>query len=212
MFDALEHRGDRFMGEHNPKVDAYIAKAKPFAQPVLEHLRALMHRACPDVEESIKWSMPFFSYKGTILTNMAGFKEHCHFGFWDKNMSEEVRNSGDGPLKRIASAKELPADKQMLAWIRQTAANVDSGDYRSPVAERERKTKPEAAVPADLTAALKKNKAAASAFKEFSPSCRREYVEWITEAKREETRTKRIATAVEWIAEGKQRNWKYQNC
>jgi uncharacterized protein YdeI (YjbR/CyaY-like superfamily) len=212
MFDALEHRGDRFMGEHNPKVDAYIAKAKPFAQPILEHLRALMHRACPDVEESIKWSMPFFSYKGTILTNMAGFKEYCHFGFWDKNMSEEVRNSGDGPLKRIASAKELPADKQMLAWIRQTAANVDSGDYRSPVAERERKTKPEAAVPADLTAALKKNKAAASAFKEFSPSCRREYVEWITEAKREETRTKRIATAVEWIAEGKQRNWKYQNC
>jgi uncharacterized protein YdeI (YjbR/CyaY-like superfamily) len=200
------------MGDHNPKVDAYIAKAKPFAQPILERWRELMHRACPDVEESMKWSQPFFSYKGTILANMAGFQSHCHFGFWDKGLTEEIRNSGDGPLKRITSVKDLPPDKQMLAWIRQTAANVDSGDYRSPIAERVRKTKPEAEVPADLTAALKKNKAAAATFKSFSPSCRREYVEWITDAKREETRAKRVATAVEWIAEGKQRNWKYQNC
>jgi uncharacterized protein YdeI (YjbR/CyaY-like superfamily) len=199
------------MGEHSPKVDAYIAKAKPFSQPILEHLRALMHRACPKVEESIKWGQPFFSYNGTILANMSGFKEHCHFGFWDKNLSEEVRNSGDGPLKRITSLNDLPPDKQLLAWIRQTAANVDKGEYRSPIAERERKTKPEAQVPPDLTAALKKNKRAAETFKAFSPSCRREYVEWITEAKREETRAKRISTAVEWIAEGKQRNWKYQS-
>jgi uncharacterized protein YdeI (YjbR/CyaY-like superfamily) len=200
------------MRDHNPKVDAYIAKAKPFAQPVLEHLRALMHKACPGVEESMKWSQPFFSYKGTILANMAGFKEHCNFGFWDKNLSEEVRNSGEGPMRRITSVKDLPADKQMLAWIRETAANVDSGTYRSPIAERPKKTKPEAEVPADLTAALKKNKAAAATFQAFSPSCRREYVEWIVDARREETRAKRIATAVEWIAEGKQRNWKYQNC
>jgi uncharacterized protein YdeI (YjbR/CyaY-like superfamily) len=199
------------MGDHNPKVDAYIAKAKPFAQPILERWRGLVHRACPDVEESMKWSMPFFSYKGTILANMAGFQSHCHFGFWDKNMSAEIRNTGDGPLKRVASEKDLPADKQMLTWLRKTAANVDSGEYRSPIAERERKVRPEAQVPADLTAALKKNKAAAATFKAFSPSCRREYVEWITEAKREETRAKRIATAVEWIAEGKQRNWKYQS-
>lgn len=200
------------MGKMDPKVDAYIAKAKPFAQPILEHLRELMHKACPEVEESMKWSQPFFSYKGTILANMSGFKEHCHFGFWDKGMAEELRNSGDGPLKRILSEKELPADKQMLTWIRQAAANVDKGAYRSPIAEREKKVKPEAKVPADLTAALKKNKSAAATFKGFSPSCRREYVEWIEEAKREETRAKRVATAVEWIAEGKQRNWKYQNC
>jgi uncharacterized protein YdeI (YjbR/CyaY-like superfamily) len=198
------------MGDYNPKVDAYIAKARPFAQPILERWRGLMHRACPDVEESIKWSMPFFSYKGTILANMAGFQAHCHFGFWDKGMTEEIRNSGDGPLKRVASEKDLPGDKQMLTWIRQTAANVDSGDYRSPMAGRVKKPKPAVQVPADLTAALKKNKAAAEAFKAFSPGCRREYVDWITEAKRDETRTKRIATAVEWIAEGKQRNWKYQ--
>jgi uncharacterized protein YdeI (YjbR/CyaY-like superfamily) len=199
------------MANHNPKVDAYIAKARPFAQPILERWRGLMHRACPDVEESIKWSMPFFSYKGTILANMAGFQAHCHFGFWDKGLTEEIRNSGNGPLKRVASEKDLPADKQMLTWIRQTAANVDSGDYRSPMAGRVKKPKPDAQVPADLTAALKKNKAAAAAFKAFSSSCRREYVEWITDARREETRAKRIATAVEWIAEGKQRNWKYQS-
>jgi uncharacterized protein YdeI (YjbR/CyaY-like superfamily) len=200
------------MGEMSPKVDAYIAKAKPFAQPILEHLRALMHKGCPEVEESMKWSQPFFSYKGTILGNMSGFKAHCHFGFWDKGLTEAVRNSGDGPLKRIASLKELPGDKQMLTWIRQTAANVDNGTYRSPIAEREKKVKPEAKVPADLTAALKKNKTAAATFRGFSPSCRRDYVEWIEDAKREETRAKRVATAVAWMAEGKQRNWKYQNC
>lgn len=198
------------MGTRNPKVDAYIERAQPFAQPILEHLRELMHKGCPDVEESMKWSQPFFEYKGTILANMAGFKEHCHLGFWDKGLAEEVRNSGDGPLKRIASLKEFPADKQMLAWIRQTAGNVDRGEYRSPIAERSRKAKPEAETPADFAAALKENKKAAAAFAAFSASGRREYIEWIAEAKREETRAKRIATAVEWIAEGKQRNWKYE--
>ena len=198
------------MGDRNPKVDAYIAKAKPFAQPILEHLRDLMHRGCPHVEESIKWSMPFFEYKGAILGNMAGFKAHCTFGFWDKGMAADLRNGGDGPLRHIANVKDLPADKQMLHWIRQTASNVDRGEYQSPMAARNRKARPEVEVPAELTAALKKNKKAAAAFAAFSPSCRREYAEWIAEAKREETRAKRVATAVEWIAEGKQRNWKYQ--
>lgn len=198
------------MGDRSPKVDTYIAKAKPFAQPILEHLRELMHRGCPEVEESIKWGQPFFAYKGTILVNMAGFKEHCNLGFWDKGMAEEVRNSGEGPLRRITSVKDLPADKQMLAWIRETAAHVDRGEYRSPIAERSRKAKPESRAPAAFVAALKKNKGAAKAFAAFSSSYRREYIEWIVEAKREETRAKRIATAVEWIAEGKQRNWKYQ--
>lgn len=198
------------MGTRSPKVDAYIAKAKPFAQPILEQLRKLMHRGCPRVEEAIKWGQPFFVYKGTILANMSGFKEHCHFGFWDKGMAEEVRNSGEGPLRRITSLEECPPATQMLALIRQAATHVDRGEYRSPVAERPRKTKAEPKIPADLAAALKKNKSAASAFAAFSPSCRREYIEWIVEAKREETRAKRVDTAVEWIARGKQRNWKYQ--
>jgi uncharacterized protein YdeI (YjbR/CyaY-like superfamily) len=198
------------MGDKSPKVDAYIARAKPFAQPILEHLRELMHKGCPNVEETMKWGQPFFTCKGTILANMAAFKEPCNFGFWDKGMSEELRNGGEGPLRRITSAKSLPPDKQMLAWIRQTASNVDRGEYQSPMAGRTRSTKPEAKAPPDFTAALKRNKSAATAFAAFSPSCRREYIDWIADARREETRAKRIATAVEWIGEGKQRNWKYQ--
>ena len=204
------------MGNENPKVDAYIAKAKPFAQPILEHLRELMHKACPDVEESIKWNMPFFEYKGAILGNMSGFREHCSFGFWGREIGAVLREAGMTPenganaLGRIASVKDLPPDRKMLGWIRQAAAFVDSGEYTSPMAARSRVVKPEAKVPPELAAALKKNKKAAAVFADFSPSCRREYIEWITEAKRDETRTKRIATAVEWIAEGKQRNWKYQ--
>jgi len=198
------------MGNRNPKVDAYIAKARPFAQPILEHLRELMHKGCPRAEESIKWRMPFFEYNGAILGCMAGFREHCSFGFWDKGMGSEMRIGGNGPLRHIESLESLPSDKQMLQWIRETAKRVDSGEHQNPMAARNRKPKPEAEVPAELSAALKKNRKAALAFAAFSPSCRREYAEWIADAKRDETRAKRVATAVEWIAEGKQRNWKYQ--
>jgi uncharacterized protein YdeI (YjbR/CyaY-like superfamily) len=205
----------------NPKVDAYIEKAKPFAQPILEHLRKLVHKGCPDVEEAIKWSMPFFVYKGAILGNMAAFKEHCSFGFWGQEIAAVLREagvaSGDGmgTLGRIAGVKDLPTDKQMLGWIRQAASFVDDGTYTSPIAARNRVVKAPKAQPAiapEFAAALKKNKAASKVFEAFSPSCKREYIEWVAEARREETRDKRIAQAVEWIAEGKQRNWKYQNC
>jgi uncharacterized protein YdeI (YjbR/CyaY-like superfamily) len=205
----------------NPKVDAYLAKAKPFAQPILTHLRNMVHQACPEVEETIKWSRPFFEYRGTILGNMSGFKEHCSFGFWGQEMgavlreAKAVKEGGMGTLGRIASLKDLPADKQLLAWIRQAAAYIESGEHISPIAARNRVVKPAKApakVPAELATALQKNKKAASAFAAFSPSCQREYAEWISEAKRAETRDKRIATAVDWIAQGKQRNWKYQNC
>lgn len=200
----------------NPKVDAYIARARPFAQPILEHLRTLIHDGCPDVEETMKWSMPFFLYRGVILGNMSAFKEHCRFGFWGKEMGAVLREAGKkqengaNSLGRITGLKDLPADKKMLGWIRQAAAFVDSGEYTSPMAARSRVVKAEAETPPDFAAALQKNKRAAAAFAAFSPSCRREYIEWITEAKREETRGRRMATAVEWIAEGKQRNWKYQ--
>jgi uncharacterized protein YdeI (YjbR/CyaY-like superfamily) len=205
----------------NPRVEAYIEKAQPFAQPILEHLRKLMHKGCPDVEEAIKWSMPFFVYKGAILANMAAFKEHCSFGMWGKEIAEILRGAGAvkeegmGTLGRITSVKDLPADKQMLAWIRQAAAFVDDGTYTSPMAGRSKVVKAPKALPEitpEFAAALKKSKKAAAVFEAFSPSCKREYVEWIADAKREETREKRIAQAVEWIAEGKQRNWKYQNC
>src|SRR5271170_1513128 len=205
----------------NPKVDAYINKAKPFAQPILEHLRELMHKGCPQVEETIKWSRPFFEYKGAILGNMSAFKEHCSFGFWGEEIGAVLREANAlrpdamGSLGRITGVKDLPPDKQMLGWIRQAAAFVDSGNYTSPIAARNKVVKaPKAApeTPTEFATALKKDKKASAAFAAFSPSCKREYVEWIADAKRPETRDKRIATAIEWIAEGKQRNWKYQNC
>ena len=202
---------------HNAKVDAYISKARPFAQPILEHLRDQVHRACPDVEESIKWSRPFFEYKGVILGNMSAFKEYCAFGFWGREMGPLLREAGVArknaadSLGRMRTLKDLPPDKQMLGWIRQAAALVDSGEYTSPMAGRVVKpAKADTGIPTEFASALKRNKQAATVFAAFSPSCRREYVEWIAEAKRDETRARRIATAVEWIGEGKQRNWKYQ--
>jgi uncharacterized protein YdeI (YjbR/CyaY-like superfamily) len=203
----------------NPKVDAYLAKARPFAQPILTHLRSLVHKACPEVEETIKWSRPFFEYRGAILCNISAFKEHCSFGFWGEEIGAVLREvgalqaDGMGTLGRIASLKHLPSDRQMLAWLRQAATFVDTGQYTSPIAARRKVVKapkPAVEAPTEFTAALKKDKKAAAVFASFSPSCKREYLEWIADAKRDETRKKRIATASEWIAEGKQRNWKYQ--
>ena len=203
------------------KVDAYIAKAAPFAQPVLNHLRALTHKACPEVEEEIKWGRPFFLYRGTILCNISAFKAHCAFGFWGaeigKVLKEDgvVQEGGMGSLGKIASVKDLPEDKALLGYLRQAVVFVDEGKGETMMAVSRRVVKaPKAAVetPAEFRAALKKNKAAGKVFEAFSPSCKREYVEWIADAKREETRERRVAQAVEWIAEGKQRNWKYQEC
>jgi uncharacterized protein YdeI (YjbR/CyaY-like superfamily) len=205
----------------NPEVDAYIGRVQPFAQPIMEHLRQLVHKARPDVEETIKWSRPFFEYRGAILCNMSAFKEHCSFGFWGEEMSavlreaKVLREDGMASLGRITSLANLPSDKQMLGWLRQAADFVDSGQYTSPIAARRRVVKapkPVLKTSVEFATALKRNKKAAEIFAAFSPSCKREYVEWIAEAKRAETRDKRIATAVQWIAEGKQRNWKYQNC
>ena len=206
---------------HSPKVDAYLGKIQPFALPILEHLRDLVHRGCPGVEETIKWSRPFFAYKGVILGNMSAFKAHCSFGFWGEEIGAVLKDAkvlsadGMGSLGRITSIEDLPPDKQMLSWIRQAAAFIDSGEYTSPISARHRVAKPPKPVvetPAEFQSALKKNKQAATVYAAFSPSCKREYVEWITGAKREETRDKRITEAVAWIAEGKQRNWKYQDC
>jgi uncharacterized protein YdeI (YjbR/CyaY-like superfamily) len=207
--------------KEDPRVDAYINKAKPFAQPILRHLRVLVHKGCPDVQETIKWSRPFFEYRGTILGNMSAFKEHCSFGFWGEEIGTVLREAGVvqdggmGSLGRITTVKDLPSDKELLGFIRASTGYIDRGEHTSPIAARHKVVKaPKATVetPDEFSAALKKNKNAAAAFAAFSPSCKREYVEWIADAKRQETREKRIATAIEWIAEGKQRNWKYQNC
>lgn len=203
------------------RIDAYIAKSKPFAQPLLNHLRELVHKACPDVVETIKWSRPFFEYKGAILGNMSAFKEHCSFGFWGEEISavlseaKILKPDAMGSLGRITCIEDLPTNKQVLELIRKAVAFIDKGEYTSPIAARHKVAKapvPAVEAPPEFTKALKANKKASAAFTAFSPSCKREYVEWIADAKRTETREKRIATAIEWIGEGKQRNWKYQNC
>jgi uncharacterized protein YdeI (YjbR/CyaY-like superfamily) len=209
------------MSQQDTRVDAYIGKAAAFAQPILEHLRGLIHKACPDVVEEMKWSRPFFLHGGVILCNISAFRQHCSFGFWGAEIAKVLKadgmalEGGMGSLGRITSLKDLPPDKKMLGYIRQAAALIDSGqgDNRITVARRVVKPpKPAVETPAEFAAALKKNKTAGKVFEAFSPSCKREYVEWIADAKRPETRERRIVQAMEWIAEGKQRNWKYQEC
>ncbi len=202
----------------NPKFDAYIAKAAPFAQPILKHLRDLVHAQCPAVAEEIKWGMPAFMYQEKMLCSMAAFKAHMAFGFWHQDMEKLIaKEHGGGQvgeamglLGRIAKREDLPNDATLRRYIKQAMAMTDAGTPARP--RPAAKKKPEAAVPPDLAAGLKRSRKAATAWENFSPSQRREYVEWITEAKRPETREQRLETTLEWLAEGKSRHWKYQNC
>ena len=200
------------MASHDPRTDAYIAKAAPFAQPILEHLRAVIHEACPEVEEGIKWSMPFFSYRGALLCNMAAFKQHCSFGFWlHQEVTGETREDGMGQFGKLTTLKDLPAKKALVALVRKAAALNDAGvkQRRTTTAPR-----PAPAMPEDFAALLaqRAHAAARKTYDGFPPSAQREYVEWITEAKTDATRQKRLATTLAWLAEGKRRNWKYESC
>jgi uncharacterized protein YdeI (YjbR/CyaY-like superfamily) len=196
----------------DPAVDAYIRKAAPFARPILTKVRALFRRACPDIEETMKWSFPHFEYRG-IVGSMAAFKHHATFGFWKASLLPDPHGlfagGDDAPMGRakFADVSELPPDAVLVEYIRAAVALNEQG---VKVEKPKREKKPEAEVPADLRAALRKNKTALATFDGFSPSHRREYVEWITEAKQEATRQKRVAQAVEWLAAGKSRHWKYQ--
>jgi uncharacterized protein YdeI (YjbR/CyaY-like superfamily) len=201
------------MGKRDPRIDAYIAKQQEFAKPILTHLRDVVHTACPDVVETVKWSSPFFDYKGQPMCNMAAFKAHAAFGFWKAPLIDGLgpnsANGGDGAgnLGRLTAVEDLPSKTQLTAFIKAAMKLNDEGVV---VPKRKPAAKPAVKVPPELAAALAKNKKAKVAFDDFPPGHRREYVEWITEAKREETKAKRVAQAVEWIAEGKSRNWKYQ--
>src|SRR5690348_1563639 len=200
------------MANHDPRIDAYIAKSAGFARPILEHLRALVHEACPEVEESLKWSMPFFSYKGAPMCMMAAFKQHCGFGFW---LSKEVTGGSDedgmGQFGKLASLKDLPSDRQLAAHLKKAMALNEAGVKK---ARPKAAAKPAPALPDDLAALLaqKKHAAARTTWAGFGPGAQREYVDWIAEAKTEATRQKRLAATLEWLAEGKQRNWKYEKC
>jgi uncharacterized protein YdeI (YjbR/CyaY-like superfamily) len=201
------------MGKKDPRVDAYIAKSADFAKPILNHIRAVVHEACPDVEEEMKWSSPHFTYKGMFCA-MVSFKEHCAFGFWkgalilDKDGNKV--DDAAGQFGRITKVSDLPAKKVMIGYIK-LAKKLNDDGVKAPMRAK-KKEHPELVVPDDLAKALKRNKAAQTTFDNFSPSNKREYVAWITEAKTEATRSKRLETAIEWMAEGKPRNWKYMNC
>ena len=197
------------------RIDQYIIKSKEFAQPILIHLRELMHIACPEIKETIKWGMPSFDYKGP-LCGMAAFKEHAVFGFWKASLisdplnylQERSNNGGEamGHLGRITKLEDLPPDEAILDFIKQAVKLNEDGIKLPP---KPKKSHSEIEVPADLQDALLKNAYAKKTFNNFSPGNKMEYVTWITEAKTAETRSKRLETAIEWMAEGKIRNWKY---
>ena len=202
------------MGKQDPRVDAYIAKSADFAKPILRHLRKVVHAGCPEVEETLKWSAPHFMYKG-MLAGMASFKSHCAFGFWKGTVLAEKLGGGlpqtgeaaMGQFGRITGVADLPDEKTLIGYVREAAALNDQGVKAAP--RRKPAKKPELEIPDDLLAALKKDKKALATFESFSPSHKREYVEWLSEAKTEATRQRRLEQAVEWMAEGKSRNWKY---
>jgi hypothetical protein len=194
----------------NPRVDSYIAKTAPFARPILEKIRTLFQRACPDIEETIKWGHVSFEHRG-MVGGFAAFKQHATFGFWRQDALPDpkglFRGRGMMASGRLTDVSQLPADKVLLDYIR---AAVKLNENGAP--PRKTKPKPPLKVPPYFTAALRKNKKALATFESFAPSCKREYVEWVTEAKRPETRDQRIATSMKWLAEGKKRNWKYAQC
>jgi hypothetical protein len=196
----------------NPAVDAYIAKSADFARPILRRLRTLMHKACPTIEETVKWGVPHFEYKG-VIAGMAAFKQHAAFGFWKRRLMQDPAgffSKGESGMggRKIRSVDELPSDAVLLRYIREAVALNEQGVKLS----RATKKKPPVKPPPYLVAALRKNAKARKNFAGLSPSQRREYVEWLTDAKQQATRERRLATAIEWMAEGKARNWKYQNC
>ena len=199
----------------DPRVDAIIADAPEFARPILTHLRQLVHAGCPEAAETIKWGRCFFEWQGRPLCNMAAFKAHCSFGFWGSEMSAVIAREGGtdkgeegaGQFGRLKRLEDLPDDATLLRYLALAVQFVESGGGAT-VRSRPAVRRPEAEVPADLATLLAGHPKAAMVFEAFSPSHRREYIEWITEAKRDETRQKRLASTLEWLTEGKPRHWK----
>jgi len=201
------------MGTRDPRVDTYISRSAPFARPILKHLRGVVHAACPEVEETLKWSSPAFMYKG-MLCGMAAFKAHCVFGFWKHALLEErleglasPDQEAMGQFGRITAISDLPVEKALRRLVKAAAELNDQG-VKKPVRvtpKGDRKVE----VPDYFRNALRRNRKALATFEEFSYTNKKDYVEWVTEAKGEETRRRRLETAIAWMAEGKARNWKY---
>ncbi|HET7043004.1 MAG TPA: YdeI/OmpD-associated family protein [Gemmatimonadales bacterium] len=196
------------MPARDKRIDAYIAKAAPFARPILTHIRGVVHEACPDVEESLKWGAPAYLHHG-ILCITAAFKAHCALVLWRAPLIVGAVKSRDarGHFGKLTAVKDLPSRKVLVGLLKQAVKLNGSGAKTSQRAKG--KPKKAVATPADLAAGLKKSTKARAAWAAFSPSARREYIDWITEAKRPETRAERLKTTLQWVAQGKQRNWKY---
>jgi hypothetical protein len=194
----------------DPRVDAYIARSAPFAQPILKHIREAVHAGCPEVVETIKWNVPAFEYKGPFC-GMAAFKKHTMFGFWKYKLLIDQLPKGDhkafGRFGRLTSMADVPGKAEIVKFVK-AAKKLNDNGVKAPRMARVKKAP--VRVPAYFTAALKKSPKAASVFAAMPPSHKREYVEWITDAKGLDTRERRIKQAVEWIGQGKSRNWKYQ--
>lgn len=202
------------MGKKLKEIDAFIQKSAEFAQPILIHLRKLVHDNCPDVEEKIKWGMPHFEYKSETLCYMSSFKKHCAFGFYKASlmkdpvlMNEAKAETAMGHLGRIGSLKDLPSDSKMTTWIKEAMALTDKG-IKLPPRKKSETTIIE--IPEAFQKALQKNRTAKANFEKMPPSHKKEYISWITEAKTEPTREKRISTSIEWLSDNKSRNWKYE--
>jgi len=194
------------MAKKDPRVDAHIREAAPFARPILKRLRKIVRTGCPQIEETIRWNSPFFDHKGPVCF-MAAFKQHCVFGFWKGSLLFGKNNKGAmRHFGRITSMEDLPSERELIGYIRKAAELNGSGIKKSRPRSR---AKPTLKVPADLEAALRKNSKARTTFENFSSSHKKEYVQWITDAKRDETRKRRLATAIKWLREGKVQNWKY---
>ncbi len=192
------------MPKKNPRVDAYIAKSADFARPILNRIRKLVHTACPDAEETLKWNSPFFEYKGILLATPA-FKRHCALIFWKGRLF--LNKDQKTKLRRLMSISELPGDKILTGYIRKA---IELNEAGTKIPRPKPKAKKPVVVPDYFLAALKQNKKALATFEDFSPSHKREYVEWMVEAKREETRAKRLKAAIKLMTQGKSRNWKYE--
>jgi uncharacterized protein YdeI (YjbR/CyaY-like superfamily) len=196
------------MPSTDKRVDAYIARAPEFARPVLTQIRATVHAACPDCEEDIKWGAPAFMYKG-ILFMMASFKEYCAINFWKGALivGDDATEGVAGQLGKLKQVSDLPSKKVLTGYIKKAMALNESG---TAVAKRVPRPKTDVVMPDYFMVAIRKSKRALAGYEKFSASQQREYIEWITSAKGEATRDRREKQAVEWMAEGKSRNWKYQ--
>lgn len=195
------------MPKTDPRVDAYIAEAAPFARPILKRIRRAVRRACPRAEEDLKWGFPHFLHHG-MLCSMAAFKAHCAMGFWRPEVRRRIgrEREGMGHLGKLTRLEDLPSDRELVRWIRASAALNESGVARRP----ERKPRPALRVPAVLARALRTHARAAAAFKVLSKTGRNEYIEWIGGAKTDATRDKRLATTLKWLAQGKTLHWQYR--